>query len=64
VVANLDDEIRAAIARLGFAVLDERRLVSLRLTITRLRVPRQMTAPAARTLLANRYPGILANFCS
>src|SRR4029453_5292359 len=55
-------EIRAAIGRLGFTVLDERRLGSLRFTITRLRVPPQMTAPAARTLLGNRYPGIPADF--
>jgi hypothetical protein len=59
VVANLGGETRAAIGRLGFAVLDERRLASLRLTIARLRVPRHMKAPAARTLLASRYPGIL-----
>jgi hypothetical protein len=61
VVANLGGETRAAIGRLGFAVLAERRLASLRLTIVRLRVPRQMKAPAARTLLARRYPGILVD---
>jgi hypothetical protein len=59
VVANLGGEPRAAIGRLGFAVLDERPLTSLRLTIARLRVPRHMKAPTARTLLASRYPGIL-----
>jgi subtilisin family serine protease len=42
-------------------VLDERRLAFLRLTITRLRVPRQMTAPTARTLLASRYPDVLVD---
>jgi hypothetical protein len=61
VVANLRGETRAAIGRLGFGVLDERRLASLRLTIVRLRVPRHMKAPAARTLLASRFPGILVD---
>jgi hypothetical protein len=36
-------------------------LVSLGLTITRLRVPREMTAPTARWLLASRYPGVLVD---
>jgi hypothetical protein len=58
VVANIDGKVRTAIGRLGFVLLDERRLRSLKLTLTRLRVPRTMTAPAARTLLASRFPGI------
>jgi len=58
VVANIDGRIRTAIDRLGFVLLDERRLPSLDLTLARLQVPRTMTAPAARTLLASRFPGI------
>jgi hypothetical protein len=61
VVANLDRKARAGARRLGFAVLEERRLESLGLTIARLRVPRRMTAPAARTLLARRYPRVLVD---
>ena len=61
VVANLGDDARNDIGNLGFVVLDEQQLASLDLTITRLRVPRQMTAPDARTLLASRYPGILVD---
>ena len=61
VVANLEDDAKTDIGNLGFVVLDEQQLASLDLTITRLRVPRQMTAPAARTLLASRYPGILVD---
>jgi hypothetical protein len=61
VVANLGQDDRTDIARLGFVVLDEQRLASLDLTITRLRVPRPMTAPSARTLLVNRYPSILVD---
>jgi subtilisin family serine protease len=49
---------------LGFVLLNERRLASLDLTITRLRVPRQMTARAARRLLADRYPGALVDLNS
>src|SRR4030095_4254400 len=45
----------------GFIVRDEQQLESLGLTITRLRVPRQMTAPSARTLLASRYPDVLVD---
>jgi hypothetical protein len=58
VVADLRADVRAAITRLGFVVLDEHRLASLGLTITRLRVPRAMTAPAARRLLMQRHPDI------
>src|SRR5262249_11503012 len=61
VVANLGEKARRDIGNLGFMVLGERRLASLGLTITRLRVPRQMTAPAARTMLASRYPDILVD---
>ncbi len=61
VVANLGKAARRDIGNLGFVVLDERQLQSLGLTITRLRVPRQMTAPAARTVLASRYPEILVD---
>src|SRR5262249_9168376 len=58
VVANIDGQVRTAIGRLGFVLLDERRLPSLNLTLARLRVPRAMTAPAARRVLASRFPGI------
>lgn len=61
VVANLGDDARRGIRVLGFVVLDEQQLDSLGLTITRLRVPRRMTAPSARTLLASRYPGVLVD---
>jgi minor extracellular protease Epr len=61
VVANLGNSARSDIGNLGFVVLDEQQLESLGLTITRLRVPRQMTAPTARTLLASRYPDILVD---
>jgi hypothetical protein len=61
VVANLGDDARSDIRLLGFIVLDEQQLESLGLTITRLRVPRQMTAPSARTLLASRYPDVLVD---
>jgi minor extracellular protease Epr len=61
VVANLTDDARSDIRLLGFIVLDEQQLESLGLTISRLRVPRQMTAPSARTLLASRYPDVLVD---
>src|SRR5882724_4855909 len=56
--ANIGSKIKAAVGRLGFVLLDERRLPSLDFTLTRLRVPRAMTAPAARRLLANRFAGV------
>ena len=61
VVANLSDSATAAVRRLGFVVLDERQLAALGLKVTRLRVPRQLTAPSARTLLMARYPGVLVD---
>jgi hypothetical protein len=61
VVANLGDGARADVSRLGFVILDERKLASLGLTVTRLRIPRHLTAPAARTLLAARFPGVLVD---
>lgn len=61
VVANLGEDARRGVGRLGFVVLDEQELGSLGLTITRLRVPRRMTAPAARTLLTTQYPGVLVD---
>jgi hypothetical protein len=61
VVANLGEDAKSDIGSLGFVVLDEQQLASLDLTITRVRVPRRMRAPAARTLLATRYPGILVD---
>ena len=61
VVANLGDDAKSDIGRLGFVVVDEQQLASLGLTITRVRVPRRMRAPVARTLLATRYPGVLVD---
>jgi hypothetical protein len=61
VVANLTDDARSDITLLGFVVLDEQQLESLGLTITRVRVPRQMTPPSARRLLASRYPDVLVD---
>jgi hypothetical protein len=61
VVANMGDVAKSDIGRLGFVVLDEQQLASLGLTITRVRVPRRMRAPAARTLLATQYPGVLVD---
>jgi hypothetical protein len=61
VVANLRDDARSSIGDFGFVVLDERQLESLGVTIIRLRVPGRMTAPAARTLLATHYPGVLVD---
>jgi subtilisin family serine protease len=61
VVANLANEVRDDVRRRGFIILAEHQLAFLDLTITRVRVPRQMTAPAARTWLASRYPGILVD---
>jgi hypothetical protein len=58
VVANMADKTKLAAGRLGFVLLDERRLPALKLTLARLRVPRAMTEPAARRLLASRFPGI------
>jgi hypothetical protein len=56
-----DDAAKSDIGRFGLVVLDEQQLASLDLTITRVRVPRRMTAPAARTLLATQYPGVLVD---
>src|SRR5262245_32740763 len=61
VVANPGEDARTDIARLGSVVLDEQQRPSLGLTIPGLRVPRPMTAPSARTLLASRYPSILVD---
>jgi len=64
VVANVRGDARTAMGSRGFVLLDERRLASLDLTIARLRVPRQMSARAARRLLADRYPGALVDLNS
>ena len=61
VVANLTESARSDVGRLGFIVLDEQNLPSLDLTVTRLRVPRQMTALAARSLLAARIPDVVVD---
>lgn len=61
VVANLGAEAEDDVRRLGFVVLDEQQLASLSLTVVRLRVPQRMTAPAARTLLAARFPELVVD---
>jgi hypothetical protein len=61
VVANLSDRARREIRRLGFVVVEERPFAALGLTVTRLRVPPRMASPAARTLLAARYPDLLVD---
>jgi Subtilase family len=61
IVANLSDQAKGEIRGLGFVVLEERPLEFLGLTVTRLRIPRQLAAPAARTLLAARYPDLLVD---
>jgi subtilisin family serine protease len=58
VVANMGGKTKLAARRLGFVLLDERQLPALNLTVARLRIPRAMTAPEARRLLASRFPGI------
>ena len=63
-VAHLRRDAGRPWVGLGFVLLNERRLASLDLTIARLRVPRQMTARAARRLLADRYPGALVDLNS
>ena len=61
VVANLSSQAKREIGRLGFVVLEERPFAALGLTVARLRVPPRMAAPAARTLLAARYPDLLVD---
>jgi hypothetical protein len=61
VVANLSSRARREIGGLGFVIIEERPFVALGLTVARLRVPPRMAAPAARTLLAARYPELLVD---
>ena len=61
VVANLSSRARREIGGLGFVILEERPFAALGLTVARLRVPPRMAAPAARTLLAARYPDLLVD---
>jgi hypothetical protein len=61
VVANLSSQARREIGRLGFVVLEERPFAALGLNVVRLRVPPRMPPPAARTLLAARYPELLVD---
>jgi hypothetical protein len=61
VVANLSSQAKREIVRLGFVVVEERPFASLGLTVAKLRVPPRMAAPAARTLLAARYPDLLVD---
>jgi len=61
VVANMSGKTKLAAGRLGFVLLDERRFSTLKLTLARLRIPRATTAPAARRLLASRFPGVVVD---
>jgi subtilase family protein len=61
VVANLSSRARREIGQLGFVILEERPFAALGLTVARLRVPPRMASPAARTLLAARYPDLLVD---
>jgi hypothetical protein len=61
VVANLSSRARREIGQLGFVILEERPFAALGLTVARLRVPPRMASPAARTLLAARYPELLVD---
>jgi len=61
VVANLSSRARREIGQLGFVIIEERPFAALGLTVARLRVPPRMASPAARTLLAARYPELLVD---
>lgn len=61
VVGNLTDPARADIRDLGFTVIGEETFEALGLSVVRLRVPKSLTAPSARTLLASRYPDLLVD---
>jgi Subtilase family len=61
VVANLSSRTKREIGRLGFVIIEERPFAALGLTVARLRVPPRMATPAARTLLAARYPELLVD---
>src|SRR5215468_8023191 len=61
VVANLSSRARREIGGLGFVIIEERPFAALGITVARLRVPPRMAAPAARTLLAARYPELLVD---
>jgi hypothetical protein len=61
VVANLSGRVRREIGGLGFVVIEERPFAALGFTVARLRVPPRMASPAARTLLATRYPELLVD---
>jgi Subtilase family len=61
VVANLSSQARREIGGLGFVIIEERPFAALGLTVARLRVPPRMASPAARTLLAARYPELLVD---
>ena len=61
VVANLSSRARREIGGLGFVIIEERPFAALGLTVARLRVPPRMASPAARTLLAARYPELLVD---
>ncbi|MGH6933204.1 MAG: S8 family serine peptidase [Dongiaceae bacterium] len=61
IVANPGAGFVEIVRNLGFTVLDQRPLEALGLTLTRLRVPRSMTALGARTLLAERFPDLVTD---
>ena len=61
VVANLSSRARREIGGLGFVIIEEQPFAALGLTVTRLGIPSRMAPPAARTLLAARYPDLLVD---
>ena len=61
VVVNQGRGILAKVAELGFSVLDQRPLGALGLTVTRLRVPRDMSPPEAQAVLRRSFPNLLAD---
>ncbi|MFO1060944.1 MAG: S8 family serine peptidase [Dongiaceae bacterium] len=62
VVADPTPGFGRAVARLGFAVLEQRSLPALRLTVARLRLPTGVTETAGRRLLQQRFPAIIADY--
>lgn len=61
VVVSEQDADLAGVKNLGFSVLDRRPLGALGLTVTRLRVPEEMSAPEAQALLQRRFPELVAD---
>jgi hypothetical protein len=62
VVADPTPGFGRAVARLGFAVIEQRNLPALGLTVARLRLPPGLTETAGRRLLQQRFPAIIADY--